>query len=69
MDDKIIVALEPNQAHALAMLAELAEEKKYALSLSTCKNGSTEPFFYFKGVLFCKSLHIQRQYGCTHKDP
>jgi len=28
MDDKIIVALEPNQAHALAMLAELAEEKK-----------------------------------------
>jgi len=28
MDDKIIVALEPNQGHVLAMLAELAEEKK-----------------------------------------
>jgi hypothetical protein len=28
MDDKIIVALEPNQGHALAMLAELTEEKK-----------------------------------------
>ena len=28
MEDKIIVALEPNQGHALAMLEELAEEKK-----------------------------------------
>jgi len=28
MEDKIIVALEPNQGHAFAMLEELAQEKK-----------------------------------------
>ena len=48
MEDKIIVALGPNQGHALAILEELAEEKN-----------KLQVYFYTKRLnravfLFCK---------------
>ena len=45
MDDKITVANESNQVHALAMLEELAEEDKLAPSLFLHKTAQQSHFF------------------------